>query len=250
LYYPEKLYVPPAIWRLMVAIGHIEIPDGPWHVANHPHRTRAGSRIEPTATVDQPIDSGRVNHWQTQGLLVDTAGRPLHPYASQLLTRHDIGMCTGPGFHYGYGPQLIGNLGLRRQRVDMIEYAVVAVERSGQLIWSLPGGYAAPGETSMQAAFREANEEAAIQLSKIPGSIIQQWPLPLKVRQRDTLHAWTEETFTMVRSIVDPELALIALFANDGEARLTRWMGLDEIQAHPDFVGTHKAMILWYEASL
>lgn len=254
-----KLVIPASDWERMVWTGGIIISDdGPWHILNHPNRQKAqkGSR-DPRASVNHPMPGKYVRHWQELGLLVDTAGRPLHPRASQLLTTLGVGMYTGPGFHYRYGPQRMGNLGLRRERHGIVEYAMSAVRRS-TLKWGLPGGYANANETVEDAAFRKAFEEVGVKRAALGALSVREAILsPPKGFKRDTLHAWGEEWFTFAHSRHDPGLDGVTLAPLDAEEVVdVAWVSTDEVRlslkdkSKYDIIGTHAKMILQNEERL
>jgi ADP-ribose pyrophosphatase YjhB (NUDIX family) len=247
----NRLYIPPGTWEKMVKRQEIVIPEGPWSISDHPNRRGQSKHLlDAIATASNPMDAARVQQWQRLGLLVDTAGRPLHPRAKQLLTTAGVGMFTQPGFHYKYGPQRLGNLGLRKQRAGIVEYAVVAVQRS-TVKWSLPGGYANPQETTLDAAFREGFEEAGIERKMLGKIATRELFSPPKGFKRDTLHAWGEEWFTFVTSKDNPGMEGINLRPRDtAEVIAATWMGLAEIERRPDFITTHRNMILAQEGRL
>jgi ADP-ribose pyrophosphatase YjhB (NUDIX family) len=255
----HRLYLSPAVWNDMVHSDEITIPDGPWHITNHPNRQRSEAQnlLDGIATEESPMSAQQIAHWQSLGLLVDTAGRPLHPRASQLLTTQGVGMFTGPGFHYRYGPQRMGNLGLRRERNGIVEYAMSAVQRS-TLKWGMPGGYAKAGEAVDAAAFREGYEEVGVEQRALGALSIRAAVLsPPKGFKRDTLHAWGEEWFTFVRSHDNPELDGIELITHDEqEVAEVAWVSVDDVRlslqdrSSYDIIGTHAKIILKHEAEL
>lgn len=236
----------------MLKDEEIVIAEGPWSVMDHPNRQDPSIQhlLDPIHTIGNPMNEEQAEHWRQLGLLVDTAGRPLHPRAAQLLTTPNVGMFTGPGFHYTYGPQRMGNLGLRRVQNSMVEYAVTAVQR-GNLTWGLPGGYAETGESVEEAAFREGNEEAGIAKEQLGEVVARTVISPPKGFKRDTLHAWGEEWFTFL-SVADQQiLGDMELNPIDTlEVVDAAWMSLDTIKTEPGFMSTHLKMILGHEAYL
>lgn len=255
----DRLYLPPTAWHEMVQSGEITIPEGPWHISDHPNRQKQSSQnlLDPIATEESPMPAEHIARWRNLGLMVDSAGRPLHPRAAQLLTTRGVGMFTGPGFHYRYGPQRMGNLGLRRERNGVVEYAMSAVRRS-TLKWGMPGGYAEAGETVDAAAFREGYEEVGIEIEAL-GTLSTRAAIlsPPKGFKRDTLHAWGEEWFTFVRSLDNPALDGTELVVHDeNEVLEVAWVSLGDIRlslqdkSSYDIMGTHAKMILKNEAEL
>lgn len=254
----KRLQLPLAVWNNMVQSGEITIPDGPWHITNHPNRQKAEEHLlDDIATEESPMSAQQITHWKNLGLLVDTAGRPLHPRAAQLLTTPGVGMFTGPGFHYRYGPQRMGNLGLRRERNGIVEYAMAAVQRT-TLKWGMPGGYANAGETVEAAAFREGYEEVGVKRQALGKIVVKAAVLsPPKGFKRDTLHGWGEEWSTLVHSPDNPELDGIELTIHDKkEVLYVDWVPLEHVRlslkrkSPYDIMTTHAKMILKNEAEL
>ncbi|HEU5122312.1 MAG TPA: NUDIX hydrolase, partial [Candidatus Saccharimonadales bacterium] len=241
-----KLEIPRLALHVMWQSNHIEIPDGPWHITNHPNRQRpeVQHRIEPIATKERPMSTARQQHWDMLGLRKDTAGRPLHPRALQLLGTAGVGMFTGPGFHYTYGPQRMANLGAKRIRGNKTEYAVV--RKHGKKDWSLPGGYAEPYHATIEdAAFHEGWQEAGLDRRQMGHVAMRTIFSPPKGFRRDTLHAWGEEYFTFVASYNNPALEGVELAVYDTkEIADARWMDLETIITTEDFVETHRKRTL------
>lgn len=255
--YPtRKLVIPEKKWKAMVENDQIVIEEGPWSVTEHAGRNHPKNKhlVEPFYTEDNPMSEEQVRRWHELGLLTDTAGRPLHPRAEEVLPV--IGMFTQPGAHFGYGPQLIGNFGLRRVRSGRVEYATVGVSRdeldaSGnkRIRRSMPGGYAAEGESASDAASRELHEELGIRASALGSLSVRQVVIPPHPFWKNTLHAWTREEFTLAYSRDNPELEGIDIEVRDvNEVVETRWMSIEEIQQDDDFLGAHRKQILENEA--
>lgn len=254
-----RLYLPPITWDRMVHSGEIAIPDGPWHIKDHPNRQKQSNQslLDAIATEASPMSAEHKARWRSLGLLTDSAGRPLHPRAAQLLTKPGVGMFTGPGFHYRYGPQRMGNLGLRRKRNGTVEYAMAAVQRS-TLKWGMPGGYADAGEAVDDAAFREGCEEVGIERHKLGALIVRAAVLsPPKGFKRDTLHAWGEEWFTFAQSQDNPGLDGLELLPHDDEEVVdVAWVSVEDVRlslqdgSAYDIMDTHAKMILGHEAEL
>lgn len=248
----QLMTIPWDKWVDMRDNGQIFIPDdGPWHITDHPNRQQTERPVTPIVTADNPMSAEQVAQFRLQGVrLFDTLWRPLHPRAEQLLTTPGVGMYTGPGKHYDYGPQLMGNLGVRRvrgtRRNPIVEYALVEVRR-GRDVWGLPGGYAKPEESAESAAFREGLEEANL-LAGLMGTIaIRQVAVIPKGFKADTLHAWGQEEFTFVYSRDNQGMDGIELRVNDMREKILRaaWVDVERIKADEKLLMlTHRNQIL------
>lgn len=240
----DRLEIPRIALASMMREGLIHIPDyGPWHIINHPNRAdgvKKGRNVERLITNDNPASNEEGQRWRDMGLWTDTANRALHPRFWQLLTTPDVGMYTGPGFHYGNGPQRMANLGTRRVRNGKVEYATI--RKRANLSWGLPGGYAeAHHETLEDAAFDEGWQEAGIARAKLGNYVARHVFSPPKGFRRDTLHSWGEEYFIFVASLDNPELEGVELEIHDTDEIIdAAWVDLETIAAHPDFMGTHR----------
>jgi len=255
----HRLKIPAVAWETMLQNGRIIIPEGLHSINDHPHRNQPDKAhlMHPIATEDNPMGEEWAAYWHQLGLLTDTADRPLHPRAAQLLTHPDVGMFTGPGYHYRYGPQRMGNLALRRLRDTVIEYAMVAVNRDGGEKWSVPGGYLQEedNESVDQTAFREGWEEANIIPHFLGRYVIRRVLSPPRGFKRDTLHGWGEEWFTFPISYDNPGMDGVELSAKNDtkEVRRVAWVNRDVIANPPtdfDIISTHQRIILEHEALL
>lgn len=150
----------------------------------------------------------------------------------------------------------MGNLGARRERNGVVEYAMAAVQRS-TLKWGMPGGYANHGETVEAAAFREGYEEVGIKRTALAAVSVRAAVLSPPIGfKRDTLHAWGEEWFTFVHSTDNPGLDGVELKAHDQEVTDVAWVPLEDVRlslrdaSRFDIISTHAKMILKHEAYL
>ena len=247
----DRLIIAGSDWRRMVASGRIEIPDDPrYHITDHPNRRDVSAdKLDPIATVDNPLDPELTEYWRSSGLLIDTAGRPLHPRAAELFPT--TGMFTGPGYGYRYGPRAVSNLGARRERGGEAEYAVVTVERKRiidgikrTLIWrGLPGGHVDIGEDSLAAAIREGIEEVGVDIrDRALGNLsLREVQARIKCMATDTAHNWMEEYFVFTASEDNPGLEGVELEIGDRDEILAaEWMKFEEIMRREDFFDTHK----------
>ncbi len=246
---PTELGLSVNDWREGLENGGLVIPEGRWSIIDHPNRQNADRPISPIYTEEKPVPGELTEQWLVAGLRVDSVGRALFPRAEQVL--EGPGMFTQPGAFYGYGPQRIANCALRRTLKDgAAEYATVWVKRDGKLCGSVPGGYADEGETILEAALREFNQETGSQLEAFLGvQAIRETVLPPHPYWKTTLHAWMEERFVFL-DVAGNGGGLELRTKDPQEVSSTRWMSVDEIQRHPDFVGTHRRQVEAHEEFL
>jgi 8-oxo-dGTP pyrophosphatase MutT (NUDIX family) len=239
----KRLYISRLSLGAMIRDGGIFIPDdGPWHITSHPNRQdgiNKGRHVERLITNDNPASDEEGQKWRDMGLWTDTANRALHPRFWQLLTAPNVGMFTGPGFHYDNGPQRQSNLGAKRIRAGKTEYAVI--KKRSDDTWGLPGGYVEAGQTIEETAFAEGWQEAGIDRHRMGHCAIRTVFSPPKGFRRDTLHSWGEEYFVFAASYDNPSLEGIELAIEDvREIADADWMTLEVIATHPHFMGTHR----------
>lgn len=259
-----RLTLLPEQWAEMYYNNAIAIPDGLHHITGHPgHGPASSSRLyEPIYTPDNPmpIDEAKLEFWTKLGVLMDpegrrpaldTANRPLHPRAPQMLTT--VGMYTGRGFFRYYGPNPVGNFGLRLVRKDVVYYVTVTVERGeSRLRISLPGGHAEADETAFQAAITEFGQETGADLACL-GRVVLSAHVTTRPHPfwKNTLHAFTSEQYLFGHSEEDPGLDGLVLKTKDpGEVKQLQLMSLDDIRQHPDFLGAHRKQIEKHEERL
>lgn len=87
----------------------------------------------------------------------DPLGRPLHPWFKQMVSSPKIGVALGNGFYWQYGPNKTAD-GIAI-RYDLEEPHVLIINRGDTGQPALAGGFVDQGETPLQAAYRENNEE-------------------------------------------------------------------------------------------
>src|SRR5689334_660867 len=128
--------------------GRIIIPEGP-HTIDH---YRPGQEVVPTPAMQREL--GR------KGLELDSRGRPLHPWFKEMVENPNIGVWTGKGFWYHWGPNYTADA-IVEHRDDIL---VVWRRDNGKP--ALPGGFLNKGETAYEAAPRETVEETGIIIPK------------------------------------------------------------------------------------
>lgn len=183
----------------------LTVPHGPWHAAAHPNR-----RGVPAALMDPevPDAADRVGpaltrRWIADGFTVDQHGRPIHPDWRQLLGDPRIGLPTGVGFFYRYGPNATVDAAVYRRRGTSadpggLELLLIKRRRGGQ--WALPGGFSDRSDASPEAtARRELAEETGLRVGGTAEIIVRKRPTGAQA----TLHAWTENAVVLIHG--DPE---------------------------------------------
>jgi ADP-ribose pyrophosphatase len=171
--------------------------------------------------------SAEQEYFLAQGLSLDMAGRPLHPWAGSLSKR---GAPVGKGTFYHWGPN---------KTVDPIVVTtearprILLIRRHDTGEWALPGGFIDRDESTTHAAQRELHEETSLLLSDTQWRICYSGPVD---DPRSTLNAWTETTalVTQVASYMEPT-------AND-DALHAEWIALENVPSM-NLYGSHKALI-------
>ncbi len=145
----------------------VTLPDGEWST---------GVYVFPTVSEQE-----RLRH---EGYELDDFGRPLHPWLKEMLCHPDIGVVTGMGEFWHWGPNRTGD------PILISNNKVLLIKRSDTGSWALPGGFVDSDETGSQAARRELFEEAGVMIAG-KGCTIYEGPV---ADSRTTAHAWPETT--------------------------------------------------------
>lgn len=263
----QRLTFEPEEWREMVENDCIELPDGPWHVdfESRYERGKEG-KIDRLVTKECPATAAQLKRWGRVGLMT-TLGLALHPLAEVGFTTtfadgSKVGMFTGPGRHWRYGPQLVVNLGVRRKRKGEIEYLTVGVERAARredgdmskpqkkIRRSLPGGHA-EGTSAYQTALKEGKEETGIGadlLQHLPGQLITTVP---SLFGPNTAVSWLDERYLMLNAGHRPDIANFVPEPEDTDEIVeASWMTLEAIREDKSFLGSHLKEINAFEASI
>jgi hypothetical protein len=123
--------------------GLLIVPDGKWTINKHPNRHDEDTH---------PTDSQR-SRLGLECLNYDSQGRPLHPWFDRMIEDPNIGVVTGKGWYWGWGPNLTVDPIIIKQN------HILLVKRNDTHGWALPGGMVDPGETVARAGRRETEEE-------------------------------------------------------------------------------------------
>jgi len=184
------------------------VPDGPWHVHNHSNRHGVSpGDMDPEVPGDQPaVDPDLARRWRADALTLDQYGRPLHPDWRDLLGDRRIGLPTGAGFFYRYGPNATVDPVIYRRRdtrdaTDSGATEFLLIKRLKGGLWALPGGFRdRTDESATATAVREAFEETGLDVSGAAAEIL----LNIRpVSARNTLNAWTENTVVLIHGDQD-----------------------------------------------
>jgi ADP-ribose pyrophosphatase YjhB (NUDIX family) len=170
--YPDSRY---SIEIEDIIPDQLEIPDGPWVIK----------------TDNSLPDETDKQKFLNLGIKLDNYGKPLHPWLNQMVTNPNVGIVSGKGAYWNWGPNYTADPIVIRH--DLKEEHVLLIERGDGTGWALPGGFVDPNESPDSAAVREAKEETGIDLSKIPFSIRKVYSGPL-ADLRVTANAWPETT--------------------------------------------------------
>jgi ADP-ribose pyrophosphatase len=122
--------------------------------------------------------------------LRDSHGRPVHPYAREILI---AGLAVeGPGAAWTYGPNLCADPIVLGVGADGY-LRTVAIRRGDNGIVALPGGHIDAGETPTVTALRELAEETGVDVIRY-GFTAQVVHAAIVPDPRTTLNAWPETT--------------------------------------------------------
>lgn len=174
------------------------VPDGPWHVTDHPNR-RGVAETDLDAEVPgdgHPLIPAELSRrWTEDGFALDQYGRPIHPDWRQLLADPRIGLPTGVGFFFRYGPNAtVDPVVYRRRGERPLEILVIKRRRGGR--WALPGGFAdRVDRTPEDTARREAGEETGLERIGGRAEVIVNHR---STGQLVTLNAWMENTVVLI----------------------------------------------------
>lgn len=151
------------------ASGRVIIPDGPW------------------STDQEIITPEQYRKLQNQGLAFDSQNRPLHPLFKEMVQDPAIGVVTGRGFLWNFGPNETADAAvIRRDLGD--EPWILLIQRGDNKQLALIGGFL-EGKTALETAIAEPEEEALINLREIAHLAIHAYSGAV-ADIRTTAHAW------------------------------------------------------------
>lgn len=201
--------------RLMIEdadeLDDLTLPDGEWS----------------TGVTTFPTDEQQ-KELAAQGYELDRFGRPLHPWLRDMLKSPEVGVVTGLGEYWNWGPNRTADPIII---TDEAQPKILLIRRSDTGKWALPGGYLDPGETGEQAAVREAAEETGVALYGTPLPVYE----GVVADARTTAHAWAETSALLWR--VD---RTVTPHGND-DATDARWFPVDAMPG--ELHGSHAVLI-------
>jgi ADP-ribose pyrophosphatase YjhB (NUDIX family) len=205
--YPDK--------RLVISdtstIENMTLPDGEWST-NIP--------VFPSLEIQKRL--------QEEGYALDNFGRPLHPWLAEMLTDPEVGVVTGLGKYWNWGPNHAADPIV--MNTDEIPQ-VLLIQRGDTYIWALPGGFVDSGETGRVTAQRELFEETNVMITGEPIEIYND----VVADTRTTAHAWAETTAVLWRVHGTP----VAKAKDD--AIDAKWFPINELPQ--DLHGSHSILI-------
>lgn len=165
----------------------------------------------------------------------DGYGRPLHPWFYDMVTDPGIGVVTGKGAYWNWGPNYTADTIIFRH--DRVELEVLLIQRSDTGKWALPGGFIDENELSLDAAVREAEEETGLVLAKLNPAVKTVYSGPL-ADLRVTANSWPETT--AYRFDIFDTTGLDTVRGGD-DALVAAWLPISKLQ--DELFGSHKLLI-------
>lgn len=193
-------------------LDDLTLPEGPWTARAIPYPNHA-----------QQIAL------KNNGYELDSLGRPLHPWLRDMLSNPEVGVVTGTGEYWNWGPNKTADSVLLN--TDPIP-KVLLIKRGDTETWALPGGFLNEGEDPVEAARRELFEEAGVIIAPTDGTLVYDGVV---ADLRTTAHAWAETTAMLWYVDHTPKV-----YSND-DAIDAAWFSSDEL---PDKLhGSHRVLI-------
>jgi ADP-ribose pyrophosphatase YjhB (NUDIX family) len=175
--------------------------------------------------------------WDTE---IDTPeDLPLHPWAKEMLRDPSIGVVTGKGFYWHYGPNYTADALVFRH--DLEEPHLLLIRRGDTGEWALPGGFVDGKEDGVTAAMREASEEASISLDATRDRAKEVYIGPL-TDLRATIHAWSETSAYRFDLPNDVAAQLTQLTYEGGDdATAAAWLPISIVKQ--ELFGSHGLLV-------
>lgn len=192
--------------------GRIVIPEGSW-----------------TTSLECP-DIEEQNELIKRSCELDSLGRPIHPWLEAMVSDPSIGIVTGKGCYWNWGPN---------RTVDpavVYNEQLLMVRRKDTGLWALPGGFIDKAETAENAATREVLEETGIEIDREPKSVLYQGPV---ADLRLTANAWPETTCLLY----EPEDLPDTNPKGMDDASEASWIPLDHARQMLNLFGSHRIFV-------
>ena len=190
---------------------NLTLPDGEWSTGVH---------VFPSEEKQQEL--------RNQGYELDGFGRPLHPWLREMLTNPEVGVLTGMGKFWNWGPNRAADPIVINTDEDP---KVLLIKRGDTGAWALPGGFIDTDENGVDAARRELFEEAGLIINDEPITIYN----GVVADARATAHAWPETVAVLWRIHGTPSVS-----GND-DAIDAKWFPLSALPF--GIHGSHAALI-------
>lgn len=169
---------------------------------------------------------------------MDIYGRPLHPWVKDMLGDPKIGVVTGKGKYYHWGPNYTADSIILRH--DQAEPQVLLIQRKDTKQWALPGGFIDGDEAALTAALRESLEETGIDLAAYNPEAREVYCGPL-ADIRVTAHAWPETTAFRFDLSDEAAAAIGDKIQGSDDAQAAAWVNVNELAGQ--LFGSHKLLI-------
>lgn len=199
----------------------IHLPDGVWETSGG---ALPSIREQHTLAAQQH----RFDRW----------GRPLHPWFNEMAEDPLIGVLTGKGFYWNWGPNYTADAVVLRHDLDTPH--VLLIQRSDTGQWALPGGFIDPGEDALTASIRELREETFVDLTSLKHAAQPTYTGPL-ADLRTTANAWPETTVFRFDMPYQMTTGLAMKYSGSAESPIVAWLPLDSIDEH--LFGSHRALL-------
>ncbi len=201
------------------ALGRLALPDGPWTIGDNTAEA-SGSAIV-----------------LEQDHLVDTKGRPLHPWFTRMIADPALGVVLGKANYYEWGKNPTAD------GVVFMNNHVLLIRRRDTGEWALPGGYlnfdGQNHEPAEDAMVREIAEEANLHIPK-DARITQVYEGPV-ADIRATANAWPETTAFAIRLASGGPLPEVRGLDDAAQAM---WFPLDLLRGLPfKLFGSHNFLL-------
>jgi len=190
----------------------MNVPTGPWDINN----------------TDLP-SADDAEQFTQAGYTVDSLGRPLHPHFFDMVTDPAIGVVSGRGRYWNWGPNFTADPIVM---TTSAQPRVLLIKRGDTGAWALPGGFVDPTDVDvLAAAKRELYEETGLALT-IPGTEVYTGVVG---DLRTTAHAWAETGAYLL------QVAHQVPVAGMDDATDAKWVRIDQLQG--TLFGSHAFLI-------